>query len=461
MTEQDKFSQEFKQSQRPHILMVTNHGIHQWDVIPGLPDTGGQNVFVNQLTGMLARLGFKITIANRGGYPHPVTGKRREGVHYRDGRQRIVYLIDDVDEFIRKEDMNSQTLMLAEYLLEFLGEDEADVDLIVSHYWDGAKVGTLFNNAQRYPVKHVWVPHSLGRVKKRHVNSDQWDDLRIDERIRIEEQLVHRVDGVAATSSLIRHSLVEDYGLNDPLFLPPCVRTERFHPMEIDTSHDIWSFLAERSQLDAESLPQLHIITEISRTDTTKRKDVLIKAFAQVHKSFPKTLLIISIDEEKTELATELRQLIKDEEIEANTVVVGYVKKQLPAIYAITDIYCSPSTMEGFGMSVQEAAATHVPVVGSDHIPYVEEYLLGDDVSEVTYDGRTFQCGEGAIMVPVDDVDGFAAALSHLLADEALREEMGAQAYNITIPHFTWEQMTHRFLESIDVAIPQEEKEAS
>ena len=66
----EKFAEAFKQSERPHILMVTNHGIHQWDVIPGLPDTGGQNMFVNQLSATLAWLGFRITIANRGGYPH-------------------------------------------------------------------------------------------------------------------------------------------------------------------------------------------------------------------------------------------------------------------------------------------------------------------------------------------------------------------------------------------------------
>ena len=46
--------------------MITNHGVHQWEVIPGLPDTGGQNVFVNQFSAALAEMGFRITIVNRG-----------------------------------------------------------------------------------------------------------------------------------------------------------------------------------------------------------------------------------------------------------------------------------------------------------------------------------------------------------------------------------------------------------
>jgi hypothetical protein len=34
----------FIASPRKHVLMITNHGIHQWKVIPGLPDTGGPSV---------------------------------------------------------------------------------------------------------------------------------------------------------------------------------------------------------------------------------------------------------------------------------------------------------------------------------------------------------------------------------------------------------------------------------
>jgi transcriptional regulator len=38
--------QAFLASSQKHILMITNHGIHQWQIIPGLPDTGGQNVSI-------------------------------------------------------------------------------------------------------------------------------------------------------------------------------------------------------------------------------------------------------------------------------------------------------------------------------------------------------------------------------------------------------------------------------
>jgi len=62
----DPTHQAFTSYQAPHILMITNHGIHQWDVVPGLTDTGGQNLFVNMFTDTLASFGFRVTIANRG-----------------------------------------------------------------------------------------------------------------------------------------------------------------------------------------------------------------------------------------------------------------------------------------------------------------------------------------------------------------------------------------------------------
>jgi glycosyltransferase involved in cell wall biosynthesis len=108
--------------------------------------------------------------------------------------------------------------------------------------------------------------------------------------------------------------------------------------------------------------------------------------------------------------------------------------------------------MEGFGMSVQEAAATKVPVVASDLIPFVKEYLLGDETIQISYDGMDdvpMLQGGGAFIVRADDVDGFAEALDRLVDDEDLRREMGERAYDITLPYFTWKNMTARFIETV------------
>lgn len=448
----EHFHRSFLSSDKGHILMISNHGIHQWNIVPGLPDTGGQNVYVNQFSDMLAKLGFRITIANRGGYKHPITDEMHRGLHYKNDKQRILYVEDDKDKFMRKEDMNEQIPKLAQFLFDFIENEGTIVDLIISHYWDGFKLGIFFCRKYAHPIRHIWVPHSLGVVKKQNMDPSTWEMLRIDERIEIERSLLEELDGVVATSTVIRKSLQQDYSCKEPLFLPPCIDTERFYPRQIEDNHSIWKFLSDCTDLPADTLHRYKIVTEISRTDHTKRKDVLIKAFTQVQQRVKDCVLIISIDETEEQLSAELHKLIDKLGIRSHTVVIGHEHERLPDIYRITDVYCSPSVMEGFGMSVQEAAATGVPVVSSRLIPFAVEYLAEG------YGGEPFYKGKGAIVVQADDVDRFSMALEELLENNTLRSEMGRQAYRITIPEFTWEQKVKELLSAID-SIPTSEKE--
>jgi len=447
------FPEKFLETSRPHILMITNHGIHQWKIVPGLPDTGGQNVFVNQFTGSLAKQGFKITIVNRGGYDHPVSGETRTGIHYKDENQRILFLEDDVHAFVRKEDMDAKLAALSSSLIKQINKEGENVDLIISHYWDGAKLGLLYNQSLRKPVPHIWVPHSLGEIKKGNIAPNQWESLRIDERIKNEKKILQEVDGVAATSAKIKKSLREDYGyLKDPLFLPPCVDPDRYYPRDINDDHPIWQFLSQYCGLSPEKIMGAKIITEISRTDQTKRKDVLLKAFAQIHSKHPDALLVMSIEQKGEGLSKTLMDLIGELGIEKWVAVVGSVWDELPDIYAVTNIFCTPSVMEGFGMTSQEAAATAVPVIASNLVPFVTEYLLGEDVERVpvTVVSKPLKLGQGAIVAQADDVNAFAHALDLLLSKPDLRRELGENAYKITIPYFTWENVVSGFLEEIE-----------
>ncbi len=444
--------EKFVNSARPHVLMITNHGIHQWEVIPGLQDTGGQNVFVNQFSDAIVGFGFKVTIVNRGGYRHPLTGKWQRGLLYKNEFMRLYYLEDGLDEFVRKEDMFERIPYLSKALKHWIVSESVNVDLIVSHYWDAALLGVLCNESLPGRVKHIWVPHSLGIIKKRNVAPGEWERLRIQERIDIEKQLIGKLDGIASTSTLIQKSLVEDYGYKGPeIFLPPCIDTKRYYPHRVDKESDIWKFLSSKTGKTVEELSRMGIVVEISRTDTTKGKDVLIKAFAEVIKRLPHSLLVVAIDESRRELSSILKKLINDLGIAGNTVTVGSIWNLLPDLYAISDVYCTPAIQEGFGMSAQEAAATGVPVIASERVPFVTEYLLGKRQREIqigTDVADRIVIGEGGVKVSVSDVRGFAFAIELLLKDEELRARMGKRAYEITIPYFTWDSMVRRFLEA-------------
>ena len=447
----------FARSGRTHVLMITNHGVHEWKVVPGLPDTGGQNVYVNQFTEALVAQGYRVTIANRGGYPHPTTGRMQAGVVYHpSGFARIMYVEDGRAEFVRKEDMNEQLPKLAEDLAQKLEKDGDSYDLVISHYWDAGKLGVLVNESTGKRVPHVWIPHSLGALKKRNMDPSTWANLRIDERIAEERELLENIDGGVSTSSAIRDTFKNDYGYDARYFLPPCVDEHRYRPHSDDEIEPIWAVLSEQSGLSADQLKQRKFVTEISRTDKTKRKDVLIKAFAQVKREVPEAMLMVSIDPHVRDLQDSLLQLIDELGVADDVIVLGSVWNELPLLYGVTDVYCTPSVMEGFGMSAQEATATGKPVVSSNLVPFAVEYLLGAEPARVSLDhqgsSQDLLFGEAGVIVPADFVEGFAEAITRLLKNDDQRLRMGARAHEITVPYFTWRHLTEELLDDLGVS---------
>lgn len=441
-----------------HVLMITNHGVHEWEVTPGLPDTGGQNVYVNEFTMALVAAGYRVTIVNRGGYPHPVTGEPRSGiVYHRSGRARIMYIEDGTPAFVAKEQMADSVPSLVADLNQRLKEDDLGYDLIVSHYWDAGLIGVALNELTGAAVPHVWIPHSLGALKKRNMDPAAWAALRIDERIEHEREVLAHVDAAVSTSSAIRTTLENDYGHHTIHTLPPCVDAGRFRPHADGECDRIWNFLAAHTPHTAAELRRRRIITEISRTDRTKRKDVLIRAFARVRERIPGALLVLALDERAGAPYNDAMDLIRELRIAEDVIVLGSVWAQLPCLYAVSAVYCTPSVMEGFGMSAQEAAATGVPVVASHLVPFAAEYLLGPAPQQVPLDGEgggELQVGDGAIVVPADDVEGFATALATILSDDARRDAMGTSALHITVPYFTWAQRTHDLFNDLGI-VPQ------
>ena len=147
--------------------------------------------------------------------------------------------------------------------------------------------------------------------------------------------------------------------------------------------------------------PELAVVGCAARFDTVKRLDLLVRA-AALAPGF--TLALIGDGPE----APRLRRLAADLGVARRVRMAGEVTEAARLLPAF-DVFASPSRKEGLPLAVVEAMALGLAVVASD-IPAHRE-VLGEPC-----DG----------LVP-GTPEAFAARLSSLLADGALRARLGAE----------------------------------
>ncbi|MGB3906197.1 MAG: glycosyltransferase [Anaerolineae bacterium] len=112
---------------------------------------------------------------------------------------------------------------------------------------------------------------------------------------------------------------------------------------------------------------------------------------------------------------------------------VGQHVEDLPAYYQACDLFVLPSShrSEAFGMVQVEAMACGKAVICTE---------LGTGTSYVNIDGET------GLVVPARDADALARAINRLLADEALRTEMGERGKKRAMQEFSHEVMIDKVL---------------
>jgi glycosyltransferase involved in cell wall biosynthesis len=299
----------------------------------------------------------------------------------------------------------------------------------------------------------VWVPHSLGAIKKRNSDPALWEGLRIEERIGHERTVVGAVDGIASTSRAISESLLADYGVEASLWMPPGVDAARYRPLAEGDCRATLDLLANRLGVPVDEVRGRPLVVEVSRTDVTKRKDVLLEAFAAARSRVPGALLALTIDGTNRELRDRLADRMAELGLAGSVAVLGSVWEHLPALYSLAEVYCTPSVMEGFGMSAAEAAAVGTPVVASRLVPFAVEYLLGEHVSVPVPGAPDLLVGHGAILAEPDAAAAFGAALAMLLEEPDLARRMGESARAAVIPELTWDHLTARFLDQVAAGV--------
>ncbi|WP_045741649.1 glycosyltransferase family 4 protein [Actinoplanes rectilineatus] len=179
------------------------------------------------------------------------------------------------------------------------------------------------------------------------------------------------------------------------------------------------------------STPQRHdtkVVVAAGRLVRQKGFDLLIKAFARVHERHPDwELHIFGYGRKRQRLTT----MIAERGLE-DVIRLRGVSRDLDAEFATAALFVLSSRHEGLPMVLLEAMSSGLPVVSFD-CP--------------TGPAEIVEHGTNGLLVPAEDVDGLAAALSQMIENGQDRERMGRAArvtgtrYEMPVIAEQWERL--------------------
>ena len=143
-------------------------------------------------------------------------------------------------------------------------------------------------------------------------------------------------------------------------------------------------------------------IVTATRFEKEKGVDLLINAFANIHKDFPEYRLIIY---GAGSMLPQYQEMIKSLDIYDCVSFPGYINNVAEAVRK-EGIFVLPSRYEGIPNSLIEVQAVGIPVISADCSPGGPRFLLKD--------------GESGLLFPVGDTKGLEESIRRLIQDKEL-----------------------------------------
>jgi mannosylfructose-phosphate synthase len=404
------------------IAMLSTHGYFDPKPLLGATDTGGQVLYVLELSKALARKGIKVDIYTRW------FDKQRSQVDPLAGYPdvRVIRIPAGEWEFVIKEDIYRLLPELTENLTAFIRENNLDYDLFHGHYVDAgiitAELARIFNKPAFFTA------HSLGAWKRERMDGDPEEmekQFNFNHRISEEKRIYDTLNGHTVTSKLQLEKLrsLYDYQGENVEVIPPGVNIHKFRPLNPGEP-------ARKTDL-----PEKYIFC-LSRVDSNKGYDLLLNAFAKVCEQIDDVWLITSggstdPQPREKEVIDMMRRIMIEKGIENRIILVGHVEEQLMvAYYQNAQFFVMPSIFEPFGMTTQEAMSSGIPVIASK---------FGGINMVLTHE-------KNGMLIDPKDENEFADSMVRLLKDNDFRNKLGHEACTMIRQNFSWEVMAQHHL---------------
>lgn len=214
--------------------------------------------------------------------------------------------------------------------------------------------------------------------------------------------IYRRLDYMLVLSQTMRRNLASTFPIPEKKLriVNLSIDLDRFNPNTVDRQQ-----MREEWGIPAESF----LVGLVGRIDPMKGQDLMIKALAQVRKTYPDVLGVMVGNETpglEGRYLKELQESIRQLHLE-DSILVQPAKKEVPQVMAALDLFVMPSWSEAFGLVAIEAMAMGVPCV------------LGRGGS-----AEEMAAASGAELVRAQDAYDLARKIIQLRNNARIREEM-------------------------------------
>lgn len=419
-----------RNSSLPRIAMISTHGYVAAVPPLGAADTGGQVVYVLELSKKLAQLGYEVDIWTRRFEQQP----ELESV---TDRVRIIRMACGGKKFLPKEYLCDSLPEWNENALRFIERNGLTYNFINSHYWDAGLAAQHLCNVLDVP--HVHTPHSLGLWKQRQMESDFPESTfefekryNFQRRIREERKLYTDCNIVVATTPPQRDLIVKDYEVppDKVQMVPPGYDDHRFYPVSEASRAAIRQRLGFRGK----------VILALGRLARNKGYDLLIDSFALVARREPKAILHLAIG--GSELNPHEQKLLR--ELHDRATKTGHADRihfgsfiadeDLADYYRAADLFVLSSRYEPFGMTAIEAMAAGTPTVVTVHGGLY----------------RALSFGRHALFADPFDREDLGIMMAKVFRHPRLRTRLGRMGAHKARSLFTWTGIAHQLVAAVE-----------
>jgi len=248
---------------------------------------------------------------------------------------------------------------------------------------------------------------------------------------------VKRASAVRVNSTRLRDRVSREFGVpwKDISFVPIHVPTDHLALEKIPPTQEEQAVRMALEKRFKEEFSDAFNIMFAGRLVKVKNIPMQLRALQKLAESHPKVCLHIVGSGPEEEV---LRTLVKHLGLEKQVIFHGrQTGVALGTLYRLCDTFILTSFAEGWPMVIFEAMTARLPIVMTD----------------VGCAGEMIKHDQNGLVVPVDDADALAHALTRLILEPGLRERLSEASGTHIKNYWTLDQILHGYRQSWEHAL--------